>query len=394
MKKTFLSIVMLFLIICVFTACSFQPKSFNNDSSSQESLISNDSPQVNLQNIKIVDFPNPNSLLEYNSLTDDQKVAFSGLGKALKDICENGPQPQKIYDFEKRVTWKDFRTVFDIYYANFTVLEDLLINLHAHDSLGTQDHADSILLYDDGQLERYWLEYVEVAAEADKILKSLQYDGTEYDSAFTIAKWLVDHVTYPENYENRMFDGLNTAYTTLIKREAVCDGFAKSFNFLCKKAGLNTIYVTGNSGNLWHAWNMICINEKWYHIDVTWMGPENGYYSNFMMPDEVSILNGHPVAEYGLLLEPPVADSYDLYKYYYAKYVKCADALDDYGSMEIVENKQYYAYFSSEIEKEKFIHSSGNVIIDSKGKKYVIRIIKSSLNGAEVCLAQFIDINE
>ena len=70
----------------------------------------------------------------------------------------------------------------------------------------------------------------------------------------------------PSDYKDRSSDSwLVSAAGPILKKEAVCDGYSKAYDFLCKKAGLETIYVT--SFEQMHAWNMICIDNAWYHID-------------------------------------------------------------------------------------------------------------------------------
>ena len=94
-----------------------------------------------------------------------------------------------------------------------------------------------------------------------------------------------------------MEEYLNSAYTTLIHKKAVCDGYAKAFDFLCKKAGLESIYVTSWEPGRGHAWNMIHMEENWYHVDVTWMR-SGGFYKYFMMSDDICASTGHDKAEY------------------------------------------------------------------------------------------------
>ena len=56
-----------------------------------------------------------------------------------------------------------------------------------------------------------------------------------------------------------------------------CDAYAKLFELMARKAGLNVKYVTGitlsTKGQSSHAWNMVKIDGTWYHIDTTWDDP-------------------------------------------------------------------------------------------------------------------------
>ena len=62
-----------------------------------------------------------------------------------------------------------------------------------------------------------------------------------------------------------------------LDRRCVCAGIASGFKYLCDLLGVKAIYVTGDkiengkkTGAEGHAWNMVCIEEEWYHFDATW----------------------------------------------------------------------------------------------------------------------------
>lgn len=49
----------------------------------------------------------------------------------------------------------------------------------------------------------------------------------------------------------------------------VCESYAKTFQFLCNVYEVDSLIVTGESGEEEHAWNYICIDNEWYLVDVT-----------------------------------------------------------------------------------------------------------------------------
>jgi len=83
----------------------------------------------------------------------------------------------------------------------------------------------------------------------------------------------------------------NTTYNTeainnhsiagaLIDKECTCTGYTRTFNYFCNAAGIECIGVIGNN----HSWNIIKINDIWYHVDVTAMDGDSGnsiYYKWF-----------------------------------------------------------------------------------------------------------------
>ncbi|MBS9782909.1 MAG: hypothetical protein KGV43_03820 [Arcobacter sp.] len=94
----------------------------------------------------------------------------------------------------------------------------------------------------------------------------------------------VDKATYIFDYlaKNIKYN-LNSAwtpqvYSTILKQEAVCWGYATAYTHLAKKLGLNVQTKIGSVTftDIKHAWNMIELNDKWYYLDSTWASTDNG----------------------------------------------------------------------------------------------------------------------
>ncbi|MCR5302174.1 MAG: hypothetical protein K6E49_07005 [Lachnospiraceae bacterium] len=98
---------------------------------------------------------------------------------------------------------------------------------------------------------------------------------------------LIDTVTYDHDLLNRdLMEGDlgHTAYGALVAdssglaNRAVCDGYAKAFQYLLRQAGINAAVVTGeadsDSGTLSeqgpHAWNIVELDGDWYEVDSCW----------------------------------------------------------------------------------------------------------------------------
>lgn len=58
----------------------------------------------------------------------------------------------------------------------------------------------------------------------------------------------------------------------------VCEGYAKLFQLMLSFSGVEEIYVTGDSHNERHAWNMVQLDDgRWYWFDLTWDDRDNTY---------------------------------------------------------------------------------------------------------------------
>lgn len=64
-----------------------------------------------------------------------------------------------------------------------------------------------------------------------------------------------------------------TAYGALLDGIAVCSGYAAAFKLLLDSVGVEALVVKGNARNELHAWNLVKIDDSYYHIDVTWNDP-------------------------------------------------------------------------------------------------------------------------
>lgn len=80
-------------------------------------------------------------------------------------------------------------------------------------------------------------------------------------------KWLVENVSYCiDNKFNQ-----NAASALYFKR-AQCSGYSKGFKLLMDMFNIPCIVAEGsinNSGDTAHAWNLVKLENNWYHIDVT-----------------------------------------------------------------------------------------------------------------------------
>lgn len=59
----------------------------------------------------------------------------------------------------------------------------------------------------------------------------------------------------------------------LVNGRALCEGYSKAFAYLCQSIGVPCICIVGSGNGENHMWNMVRIDGKWYHVDVTWDDP-------------------------------------------------------------------------------------------------------------------------
>lgn len=114
-------------------------------------------------------------------------------------------------------------------------------------------------------------------------------DMTDYEKIVAANKFLAQNVKYDyENYEKGL-DKIpaisHSAKGALEKGVAVCDGYAYAYQKIIDHYGIENKIVHGaannGSGNGWigHAWNLVKIGTRWYHVDVTWNDPTADWLS-------------------------------------------------------------------------------------------------------------------
>lgn len=86
--------------------------------------------------------------------------------------------------------------------------------------------------------------------------------------------YLVDTVEYDAEAGSNIYN----IYGTLVKKRAVCEGYARSFKFVMDDLGIPCIIACGIAKNSVgnsesHAWNYVKVDGEWYAIDVTWDDP-------------------------------------------------------------------------------------------------------------------------
>ena len=82
-------------------------------------------------------------------------------------------------------------------------------------------------------------------------------------------KWLVNNCSYDyAAYNSKKYKTNLSGYPQNVatKKKAVCSGFAWYIKMCCVEKGIPCKVVSWKN----HAWNVIKVGKKWYHVDATW----------------------------------------------------------------------------------------------------------------------------
>ncbi len=96
---------------------------------------------------------------------------------------------------------------------------------------------------------------------------------SDRQKALVLHNWLTTNCHYDESLEN------HSEKIMLTQGYGVCEAYSYAYYELLKEAGIPVGVFDGDSrpaGNTGHEWNVVRIDGKWYHVDVTWDDPTQG----------------------------------------------------------------------------------------------------------------------
>lgn len=112
--------------------------------------------------------------------------------------------------------------------------------------------------------------------------------GDDPEVLLSFCKRLTDTVEYDtKTAESGVYSDQNiaaTAYGALVNGSAVGEGYAMAFKALCDKLNIGCDVVLGEMNGKNHAWNIVELENYYYHIDVS-MCDTNGIETAFLRND-------------------------------------------------------------------------------------------------------------
>ena len=140
----------------------------------------------------------------------------------------------------------------------------------------------------------------------------------DYDAVMYFHDEIIKRCRYDANAENML-----SAYGCLVDGKAVCEGYAKALILLCTEYEIECVPITGNTTNSNgvvepHMWNLVKLDDKWYHFDLTWddpvstLGDDFVKYDYFAVSDEVISID-HEITPIVYFTYPVADDSQNDY---------------------------------------------------------------------------------
>lgn len=116
------------------------------------------------------------------------------------------------------------------------------------------------------------------------ISKYISQDMTDYEKVLTIHDYIINNSQYDDNLftTGTVPPESYSTYGILALGRGVCEGYAKAMKYLLDGVGIESMIVVGKSNGENHAWNLVKLDDEYYHIDATWDDPVTKDGSNIL----------------------------------------------------------------------------------------------------------------
>lgn len=134
--------------------------------------------------------------------------------------------------------------------------------------------------------------------EVNLIISNMPSNLSVYDKYRYLATYISLRTTYDYDLENG--NQISNIYGAIDSKTSICEGYAKAFKYLCKRANLWCKLVSGSVGDTSHMWNLVKVNDKYYHVDITFadssdQAPNTDNWYKYFMIEEEKILETHVI---------------------------------------------------------------------------------------------------
>ncbi len=212
--------------------------------------------------------------------------------------------------------------------------------------------------------------------------------GSDIDNIKTAYDWLLTNVQYGYTDNDQTIEGVFT------EKKAVCKGISKAFQLLMNNLNIPSFLIEGTlDGQTSHVWNVVFVNNKFYHVDVAigyqrfsslFNGAKrNRHYPCFMVSDKTINATHMIYRDYF----PECSEDLDLNQYF-VEFLKIPECFKQYGKLvyldkgstctvlkatsnkseyalkviEAMEDEPKYQHACAELEKMKILSNFNSIV--------------------------------
>lgn len=151
-----------------------------------------------------------------------------------------------------------------------------------------------------------------------------------------------------QNYEYDTSYSIYNTYDFFAQKKGVCQAYTLTFIAVMNELGIETSVASSDS--MQHIWNLVKLNGKWYHVDVTWDDPVAdkyglAYHGNLLLSDTAIAGNRN--------------NSSQIHSDWISSYTCSSTTYDSYfwgtvtSPFQYLKGQWYYAYYDATIDSAK-----------------------------------------
>jgi len=125
----------------------------------------------------------------------------------------------------------------------------------------------------------------------DTVTEIMRKIGNDFETEFELEVAIHDYIVF--NCEIASEDSYlsNTVYGALTEKTAYSSGYASAFKYLMNKYELLCYIINGEAKRVPHSWNMVYINQNFYHVDVMWNDGDISYAEDLLFHAYFNVSN-------------------------------------------------------------------------------------------------------
>lgn len=182
----------------------------------------------------------------------------------------NSETPIDISSYQLSVNEENLNLVYDIIEHIFCKYPELSFKKEKYFSyLPNNNKISKVLLTYN---ENYALQYAEYKEILDNIVANIPQGLTDLEKVLYTYNYLALNFRYEQNFYNVPDEDLiRDVYNFFTKGEGVCVAYSRAFIAIMNELGIKATYAIDDADK--HAWNIVYLDGKPYHIDCTHADP-------------------------------------------------------------------------------------------------------------------------
>ncbi len=179
--------------------------------------------------------------------------------------------PEKKIILNQEITDDQYDNIIWLVWADNPDFSQNLINSLAGHSTPLISYI--VMEYNQQDYKEYLERSHQAYGKAQTIVKEIPAQWSDYQKVKYLHDYLVNHCIPNVNDKNNPLN--NEAYGALMLGRAMCEGYTNAMQLLCNLAGIENTVVSYNSYTNaegqeveGHTWNLIKMDDSYYHVDV------------------------------------------------------------------------------------------------------------------------------